>query len=247
MNAVLDFLPHWMFALLRFLPMCLIPAFTPFNWAPLHIRIFLLIALATLGASVMPASTTGSLFNGTLTELIVGSCFALAVMLPMAAVGLPGRLLDIQAGLASANLFNPSLQTTDSLLGTLLSLAATFVFFGLGFHLLLIKALIASAQWLPLGGALSLAGPAPLLAMLGSQFLLGLMVVLPAVLGLFALDIAVAYASRSMPQANIYFLALPIKVVAVLLLLAASLRLAPALIGRLFADALNRAPHMLGH
>lgn len=247
MSEALAYLPHWIFAALRFLPLCVVPAFTPFTWAPLHIRVFLLLALATLGASVMPAAANTDLLTGAVSELAIGTCFALAVMLPMAAVGLPARLIDVQAGVASASLFNPSLQVTDSLIGTLLSLAVTAVFFGLGFHLLLIRALMASARWIPLGGTFTFVGPGPFMALLGSQFLLGLMVVLPAVLGLFGIDVAIAFASRSMPQANIYFLALPIKVAAVLFLLAASLRLAPTLIGRLFADALWRTPRLLGH
>lgn len=247
LNTILAFLPHWMFALLRFLPLCLMPAFTPFTWAPLHVRVFLLVALASLGASVMPASVDRLSLGAAISELVVGGCFALAIMLPIAASGVPARLVDVQAGLASANLFNPGLQSTDSLIGTVVSLAATFVFFALGFHLLLIRALVSSARWLPLGSTLTLAGPGPFLTLLGSQFLLGLMVVMPCVLGLFAVDVAIAFASRSMPQANIYFLALPIKVGAVIVLLAASLRLAPTLMGRLFADALVRAPRLLVH
>jgi flagellar biosynthesis protein FliR len=246
MTMLPAFLHTWLYAMLRFLPLLLIPAFTPFTWAPLHVRIFLLIAIATLGATVMPSLPTEGLpLLSIVSELMVGACFGLAVMLPMAALGLPARLLDLQAGLASANLFNPSLQANDSLLGTILSLGGTFVFFALGFHLLIIKALIASARWIPLGGLAGAPRIDALLGLLGSQFLLGLMVVLPAVAGLFAVDLVVAYASRSMPQANIYFLALPVKIIAVLALLAGSLRLAPGLIGRLFADALAGSQSML--
>jgi flagellar biosynthetic protein FliR len=155
-------------------------------------------------------------------------------------------VLDIQAGLASASLFNPSLQSQDTTLGSALSMLGTFVFFALGFHLLVLRSLVASARSLPLGGSGRLPATEPVLAMLGSQFMLGLMVVMPVVLGLFAVDIFVALASRSMPQANIYFLALPLKVAAVLVLLAASLRVAPALMGRLFRDALDGANGMVG-
>jgi flagellar biosynthetic protein FliR len=64
-----------------------------------------------------------------------------------------------------------------------------------------------------------------------------LMVSAPTMLGLFAIDLAVAYASRSMPQANMYFVALPIKVMAGFVLLAGSLRYAPPLIERMYRDA----------
>lgn len=237
----------WMLALLRFAPVLVIPAITPFSWAPLHVRTLLLFALSALLAGVAPlAALPGDLVMAAASELLVGGCYGLAVMLPMATLGLSARVLDIQAGLASASLFNPGLQTQDTLLGSALSMLGTFTFFALGFHLLVLRSLVASARWLPLGGVGRLPAAGPLMAMLGSQFVLGLMVVIPVMLGLFAVDIFVALASRSMPQANIYFLALPMKVAAVLVLLAASLRVAPALMGRLFRDALVGANAMVG-
>ncbi|WP_448102741.1 flagellar biosynthetic protein FliR [Luteibacter jiangsuensis] len=237
----------WMLALLRFAPMLVIPAVTPFAWAPLHVRVLLLFALSALLAGVAPiAAMPGNLVAAAASELLVGGCYGLAVMLPMAALGLSARVLDIQAGLASASLFNPSLQSQDTTLGSALSMLGTFAFFALGFHLLVLRSLVASARWLPLGGSGRLPATEQLMAMLGSQFMLGLMVVMPVMLGLFAVDVFVALASRSMPQANIYFLALPMKVAAVLVLLAASLRIAPTLMARLFRDALGGANAMVG-
>ena len=63
---------------------------------------------------------------------------------------------------------------------------------------------------------------------------------------LFGIDLAVAYATRSMPQANVYFLSLPLKIGAGLLLLAMSLKAAPALVERLFRTALSDSAAVLG-
>ncbi|XVN16195.1 flagellar biosynthetic protein FliR [Pseudomonas corrugata] len=52
------------------------------------------------------------------------------------------------------------------------------------------------------------------------QFLLAFMIVVPVLVGLWLIDIAFAFMSRSMPQANVYFLSLPIKLgVGVLILI----------------------------
>jgi len=246
MNGLGVALVAWLLALLRFTPLLMVPAMTPFSWAPMHVRVILLFALSwllvgTIGLQAPPAD----LMLAACSELLVGACYSMAVMLPMAALGFSARLLDSQAGLASANLFNPALQSTDSLMGTALSLAGTFVFFALGFHLLLLRSLVASARWVPLGAMAHAPQLSAFMAMLGSQFVLGLMVALPVVLGLFAVDIVVAFASRSMPQANIYFLSLPLKTAAALLLLAGSLRLAPTLMARLFQNALDGAQSMV--
>jgi flagellar biosynthesis protein FliR len=236
----------WLLAALRFTPVLMMPALTPFTWAPLHVRAVLLLALAWLLTGIAtPVAMPDKLALAACGELLVGVCYGLAVMLPMAALGFSARVLDAQAGLASASLFNPALQGVDSLLGSALALGATFVFFALGFHLLLLRYLAASVRWVPLGAAAHAPSLSALLSLLGNQFIVGLMVVLPAVLGLFAVDIAVAFASRSMPQANIYFLALPLKVAAVLLLLAGSLRLAPGLLSQLFENGLLGAQSMV--
>jgi flagellar biosynthesis protein FliR len=49
-----------------------------------------------------------------------------------------------------------------------------------------------------------------------------------------------------MPQANVYFLALPLKVAVALMLLAMTLAFAPTLIGRLYQDAFARLPAVFG-
>lgn len=237
----------WLLAMLRFAPVLVVPATSPFSWAPLHVRALLLFVVSAWLAVVSPlVAPPADWVLAAASELLVGGCYGLAVMLPLAAVGSAARLLDIQAGLASASLFNPSLQSNDTVLGSALVMATTAVFLALGYHLFLLKALVASARFVPLGAALRLPSIEPLFAMLGSQFLLGLMVVAPVVLGLFAVDVFIAIASRSMPQANMYFLALPLKVAAVLVLLAGSLRLAPMAMERLFRDALGGARAMVG-
>lgn len=136
-------------------------------------------------------------------------------------------------------LFNPAVRTTESIAGAVLQWAGTLVFFALGFHLLLLKGLIASTQFAPLGSVGLAMSPRHFAILLGAQFMLGLAVVAPVILGLFAIDLGIAFTSRSMPQANVYFVALPLKVAAAFLLLAADLAFAPHLIGRMFAQAFD--------
>ncbi|GAB2576589.1 hypothetical protein GCM10027066_19420 [Dyella jejuensis] len=170
-------------------------------------------------------------------ECVLGFTLSLAVFLPMAALGFSARVLDMQSGVAAASLFNPGTHATEALAGTVVQWAGMLVFFSLGLHLLLLQGMVASIQVVPLGSGSVLVSPDTLLSKLSSQFLLGLMVSAPTMLGLFAIDLAVAYASRSMPQANMYFVALPIKVLAGFVLLAGSLHLAPSLIERMYRDA----------
>jgi flagellar biosynthesis protein FliR len=231
-------------AMARFAPLLMVPAFTPFNWVPASIRMCVLLALTMMAVGVNHTPVThldpdhpAPFVLAVASECVLGFTLSLAVFLPMAALGFSARVLDTQSGIAAASLFNPATHASEALAGTVVQWAGTLVFFALGMHLLLLQGMVASIQVVPLGSGGMLVSPDILLSKLSSQFLLGLMVSAPTMLGLFAIDLTVAYASRSMPQANMYFVALPIKVMAGFVLLAASLRYAPTLIERMYRDA----------
>jgi len=240
------FIIRFLLASARFAPVLIVPALTPFTWVPVLVRIALLTAVGMLAAAVAPASAAlvgidqpFAFGLALLGESAFGLALALAVMLPIAAIGFSARVVDMQSGVAAMAMFNPGLRSMESMAGTVMQWAGTLLFFALGFHLLLLQGLVASTHFAPLGAAGLAIAPQRFTEMLGSQFLLGLMVVAPVILGLFAIDLGVAFASRSMPQANVYFVALPLKVAAAFLLLAATLRFAPQLIGRLFEQAFD--------
>jgi flagellar biosynthetic protein FliR len=254
MSALETFAALLVFASLRYAPVLAIPALSPLAWAPGMVRVVLTMALAwlTVLASSTPSSTAAwqtpvGLLLACTSELLIGLTFGLAILLPQAGLGFAARLADTQAGLSAATLFNPAGQhEPESMLGTVMMLAATVLFFTLDLHLQLFGLLTQSTQLLPLGEPSLHLDLDAFLGLVGSSFLLGLAVLAPVIVGLFAVDLGVAYATRSMPQANVYFLALPLKVALGLLLLAASLAFAPALIGRMFQDAFARMPAVLG-
>lgn len=241
-------------AFLRYLPPIALPALTPLRWAPPLVRIVLALGLAWLTVLAMPleASTVGargpaSWVVAAMGELTVGLVFGLVLLIPQAALHMSGWLIDVQAGLSAATLFNPGAQgDMQSMLGAALMLVATVLFFTLDLHLDLYRALVASTRVFPVGQAGVHLDLSAFFGLLGSSFVLALMVVAPVMLGLFAVDVGVAYATRSMPQANVYFLVLPLKIVVALLLMVATLPFVPALLERLFRDAFARVPAMLG-
>lgn len=241
-------------ASLRFLPVVVLPGMTPLRWAPVLVRLALLMTLAWLSVLAMPSWATPAGWRDPVTliflggaELVLGLAFGLAVMIPNAALHTAGWVADTQAGLSAANLFDPGGQPeAESLIGRGLLLLATVLFFVLDLHLQLYRLLAATLHVMPLGRASATLQPEAVFGLLRSSFLLALMVVAPLLLGLFAVDVGVAYASRSMPQANVYFLVLPLKIAVALMLLVAILPLVPGLIHRLFGDALARAPSLVG-
>lgn len=241
-------------AMVRYVPVLVLAAYSPLRWAPAMIRITLALGLAWLTVLSIPETAlqavpegVGAWIRALVGEFAIGLIFGLALLVPQAALHGMGWLLDVQAGFGAATLFNPGADNDpQSLLGTALSLAAVVLFFTLDLHQALYRGLVASVDWLPLGAAAARPDPDAFFGLLGHGFLLALALVAPVVLGLFAVDVAVAYATRSMPQANVYFLALPLKVLVAMLLFAVAIRYAPELLSRLYRDAFSRVPGMLG-
>lgn len=241
-------------AFLRYLPVVALPALTPMRWAPPMVRIVLALGLAWITVLALPAQAYTGVHAQPINwgmaavgELSIGLVFSLVVMVPLAALHTAGWVIDIQAGLSAGTLFNPGAQSEmQSMLGVALGLVATVLFFTLDLHLALYRALVASTELLPVGRGGAGLDVEAFLGLLGSSFLLGLMVVAPVMLGLLAVDIGVAYATRSMPQANVYFLMLPLKIVVAMLLMAATMPFVPMLVERLFRDAFSRVPALLG-
>jgi flagellar biosynthesis protein FliR len=241
-------------AFLRYVPAVMLPGLSPLRWAPALVRIVLALGLAWLTVLASPDTaysqvpqSAGAWIIAAFGELAVGIVFGLAVMIPQAALHTSGWLMDIQAGLGASTLFDPGGQgDPQSLLGTALMLIGTVLFFTMDLHLDLYRGLVASGELLPIGGLGVRPDAEAFFSLIGSSFLLAMMVAMPVVLGMFAVDIGVAYATRSMPQANVFFLALPLKVLAAMLLFAASLRYVPALLLRLYQDAFARVPAILG-
>jgi flagellar biosynthetic protein FliR len=241
-------------AFLRYLPPVVLPGLTPLSWAPPMVRIVLAIGLAWLTVLALPLDmptpgqhgAIGWLVAG-MSELTIGLVFGLVLMIPQAALHVSGWMIDMQAGLSAATLFNPGMQgDVQSPLGTGLMLLGTALFFAMDLHLDLYRALVASTQLLPVGHGGVHLDLSAFLGLIGSSFVLGLMVAAPVMLGMFAVDISVAYASRSMPQANVYFLMLPLKIIVAVLLLVATLPFVPSLLRRMYGDAFARLPELLG-
>lgn len=254
-TASLEFHAGWVaLAMVRYLPVLVLAAYSPLRWAPAMIRITLALGLAWLTVLSLPdtalqaaPSGAGAWIRAMFGEFAIGLIFGMALLVPQAALHGMGWLLDVQAGFGAATLFNPGMDNDpQSLLGTALSLASVVLFFTLDLHQDLYRGLVASVGWLPLGAAGARPDPEAFFGLLGHGFLLALALVAPVMLGLFAVDVSVAYATRSMPQANVYFLALPLKVLLALLLFATALRYAPELLSRLYRDAFARVPGMLG-
>lgn len=206
----------------------------------------LAIAVAGSGTPQVASLDPFQLGAMVLHEAIVGGAIALGLFAGFAAWHLAGRLLDLQIGFGVASLVDIATKNNVPLLGSLLSMAAVVVFFGIDGHVVLLKTLQLSVEKLPPGTGMPELDFGALVAQFGTCFAFGFVVVAPIVLCLLLVDVGVAFMSRTMPQMNVFVLSLSLKVVIGLVLLAVIVPLFGGSMRRIFESTFAGWARLVG-
>lgn len=146
-------------------------------------------------------------------ELLVGCILGFITQIIFSVFRVAGHYLDVQMGLGVANVVDPEYGTQVPLLGNLLYMLAILTFLAINGHHVLITGLFESYRLIPIEGfhytgELSLF----LCRLVGEMFLLALQMALPVVGALLIVDLVLGVIARTVPQMNVFFVALPLKI-----------------------------------
>jgi len=208
---------------------------------PVAVRGLFILALSALfvmGLNISPIFThldVGTLVLAALSELMIGGILAFGLFATFTAFHLGGRIIDMQIGFGVANIFDPVTRSQSPLLGTLLNLTALMVFFAANGHHLLLRGIAYSLEKAPPGKLFSTPDLAPLISHLSAMFALGVALVAPVMITLLLVDIGLATISRTMPQVNVFFVSMPLKVFVGLTMLAVSVHYMPPVMEKTFS------------
>lgn len=227
----------------RLLPLLVVMPVAVFARVPVFVRGILALSFGAVLAAGLPQDTNATLsLSSIFSEFLTGMMLAFGIHVAVAALDMAGRLIDTQIGLNASGVFDPATSNVVGIVAEFFSLGFLMLFVALDLHHVLLRAVSQMLVVLPPGKSpMPFLSPA-LLAQLGQQFLAAFLLASPVVLGLWLTDVAFAFLSRSMPQANIYFLALPVKLGVGLLLLVLSLPLIVQGMSSLFLRAVAPLP-----
>jgi flagellar biosynthetic protein FliR len=242
MVFVLD--PAWLFGVYlvacRLAGLLLLSPILGFATLPAQVRVVFVVLMAAViaapGGTGLPSQGLGIAGLAILSAmaLLQGVLVGAALRAAIAAFGFGGQLVDFQVGFNAAAILNPATQVQSSLVSTLLEMFGVLLFLLLDLHHVLLKGMAEVFR----GGSPTASAPGSLMEAVVSQstlvFAYGLALVMPVVVGLFLVDVTIAVVSRSMPQINIYFVALPLKVFAGLALVAGAVGYLMPLSTRIF-------------
>ncbi|MFB6272192.1 MAG: flagellar biosynthetic protein FliR [Salinibacter sp.] len=126
-------------------------------------------------------------------------------------INFAGTIMGYQMALSLAQSFNPMTGASSNPLGQILSYVFLLAFLLLDGHHVLIRALVRSFELIPLGGGvLAPSGPL-LLEWMGDFFRIAMRLAAPFLVLLFLADIALGILAQLIPQANLFMLSLPAK------------------------------------
>lgn len=213
---------------------------------PVRLRVLLAVLLAYAvvglvpgGLPFEPGSAVG-LLAAVAVEALTGLTLGFAAQFIFYAVQFAGEVLGFQMGLGLAQVFDPVNGASTNPLGRFLVLTLLLVFLLLEGHHLLLRALVASFELVPLAAA-RLDAPGPLLLeWTGSFFTTALRLAAPFMATIFLVDTALGVFARVAPQADLFSIGLPLKLLIGLTLFTLFLQqffpLIPSLIDGMFTD-----------
>ena len=179
-----------------------------------RVALTVLLAMAVAPSVTIPAGPDVGVVMIVARESAIGLALGMTARALIAGVELAGHLCSQQIGFSYAATINPDGGARNTMLATLYGLLAVFVWLGVDGHHLLLRALTASYQGLPIGGGgvdASLAGS--IRDVLGVVFVTGFRLAAPVIAILAIIELALGLISRAAPALHAFYTGGPVRMV----------------------------------
>lgn len=154
----------------------------------------------------------GTFILALLGEVLVGLALGYVATLIFNAIRVAGQLVDLQTGLAMADLLDPETGAGTSILGEFFYLLGLLLLLQMDGHHGLLRALADSFTLVPPGAAAWQGTLAQEMARIfAGMFALAFRLAAPLVAVLVVSDVALALVARTVPQLNVFMLGFPLK------------------------------------
>lgn len=187
---------------------------------PTRVKLFFAVAMTVMlypvipmqGAYIPADATLIELVVATVQEVLVGATMGLVGQVVFGGVQLGGQFISIKMGLGFANMVDPLTQDQSALVTQLFMIFGVILFLAIDGEHMYIQALYRSFDIVPIGEVQAQFAAPVFMEMASQLFIIGVQLSAPFMIVLFILDLAFAIFGRIMPKANVFFIALPLKV-----------------------------------
>ncbi|MBI9085907.1 MAG: flagellar type III secretion system protein FliR [Desulfobacterales bacterium] len=190
------------------------------NAVPTQFKIGMAMAVSMVLFPLLPpmaapaAAGPVALALGLFREVALGAAIGLAVKIFFAGVQLAGQTVGYQMGMAIANVMDPATSVQVPILAQFNNLIAVLIFLIINAHHWFIRALAESFGRIPLAGFNM--GPAffdHLIRLSSEMFVVAVKVGAPVIVALLLTSVALGLVARTVPQMNIFMVAMPLKII----------------------------------
>ena len=176
-------------------------------------------------------------------ELLIGAVLGWSVLVVLACVQGAADLIAQQTGFTANLIADPQSQGGGSSLGIFYHGLAIYLLLSLNLHHSLIGSVLKSFSWVP-PGSLSAASVAQMLGRLALEigsdlFVAAMVLALPILLAMVLVSMAQAALGRALPQAELFTLGLPVRLLVGLMVLYASLPVSMRYVGGMLRSAVR--------
>ncbi|NLJ99371.1 MAG: flagellar type III secretion system protein FliR [Tissierellia bacterium] len=157
-------------------------------------------------------------------ELMVGTIIGFISYVFFAAFYVMGQIVDMKIGFGMVNVVDPQHRVQVPIMGNFYYILAFLVLLSINGHHTIIKALIDSYEFLPVGKFVFSKNAADLLInVLSKTFIIGFKLSAPMVAIIFLTDLLLGILARTIPQMNVFVVGMPLKILVGLLLISVSM------------------------
>ncbi|MCL2219374.1 MAG: flagellar biosynthetic protein FliR [Chitinispirillia bacterium] len=219
----LDQIQYYLLMFVRVITMiALLPIFGA-QYVPVQVKAFMGLLLTTalfsvqltIGLPAFPGEfSLGLFFLLVIKEAMVGLAVGFASSFLFAAVNFAGRMVDTEMGFGFVEVIDPSSGEMATVLGQLQVILFTILFLLFNGHYFMLLTVQRSFEIIPLFTASFPGGPLTdhIASMTADVFILGLKLAAPVFVTLFLTQVALGIVARTVPQMNIFFVGLPLKI-----------------------------------
>lgn len=153
-------------------------------------------------------------------ELMVGITIGFICYLFFSAFYTMGQIIDMSMGFGMVNVIDPQNRIQVPLMGNFYYILAFLILLGINGHHVIIKALVDSYKFLPIGSfELNKNVALFLVELLSRIFAIGFMLSTPIIVSIFLVDLILGILVRTIPQMNVFVVGLPLKILAGLIVM----------------------------
>jgi flagellar biosynthetic protein FliR len=161
---------------------------------------------------------------GLASEVIIGLIIGFLLQLVFVGVQLAGQTAGFQMGFAIANVVDPASSMQIPMLSQFLNLFALMIFLSLDIHHYFIKALVDGFEIIPFWAARFDGDIFNLLVQtVSNAFVIAVKIGAPVMVALLLTSVALGLIARTVPQMQIFIVAMPVKIILGMLFLGFSL------------------------